>query len=263
MDLEISGKQIIVIGGSKGLGFACAQTLAEEGARVALISRNKDNLKTAVKALKNKAKNEPVFFACNISKQDEIKALFDWVQKSFRRVDGLVLNAGGPPAGGALAFDDAQWQTALDTTLLSVIRLTRQFIPLMQTQKYGRIVAIESTSVKQSIENLALSNTIRPAVVAYLKTLSVEIARDNILVNIILPGPTRTERLESLLQSWAEKAETSMDEIARIREAQIPLGRFGNPGELAALAAFLLSGKNTYITGQSIAVDGGYSKSVF
>ena len=263
MDLQLKDKQFLVTGGSKGLGFACAEALMQEGARVALVSRSEENLKNAAEKLQTVSKSRVPYFVCNVQKAHEISAFGEWALNTFKRIDGVLLNAGGPPAGGALAFDDAAWQSALETTFLSVVRLTRLFIPVMRRQKYGRIAVIESSSVKQSIDNLALSNAVRPAVAAYLKTLSAETAIDNILINTILPGPTRTERLESLLRSWAEKAETSVEEITKVREAQIPLGRFGEPQELAALAAFLLSGKNTYITGQLIAVDGGYSKTVF
>jgi len=263
MDLQLKEKQYIVTGGSKGLGFACAQALAQEGAKVALVSRSEENLKTAAQKLEDSSESNVTWFACDLQKDDEIDALTAWAVNEFRSIDGILLNAGGPPAGGALAFEDSAWQSALETTLMSVVRLTRLFIPVMRKQKFGRIVAIESSSVKQSIDNLALSNAVRPAVVAYLKTLSAEVAADNILINTLLPGPIRTERLESLLTSWAEKSDSSVDEVTQMREAQIPLGRFGNPDELAAMAAFLLSAKNSYITGQSIAVDGGFTKTVF
>ncbi len=263
MDLHLNDKQVIVMGGSKGLGFACAEALVQEGARVALVSRNMENLLQAAQKLRTASKYDIPVFACDVQNPADISRLGEWVISTFKGIDGLLLNAGGPPAGGALTFSDASWQTALDTTFMSVVRLTRLFVPIMRRQKYGRIAVIESSSVKQSIDNLALSNAIRPAAAAYLKTLSSETAADNILINTILPGPTRTERLEALLQSWAEKAHTSVDEITKRREAQIPMGRFGEPQELAALAVFLLSGKNTYITGQLIAVDGGYSRTVF
>ena len=263
MDLKLSDKIILVTGGSKGLGFACAEALVREGAHVALISRNEDNLQVASKKLSDISGAEVPYFACDLNNSVNIISLGKWAVEKYDKIDGLLLNAGGPPAGAALAFEDPAWEDAVSTTFMSVIRLTRTFIPLMCQQKFGRIVAIESSSVKQSVDNLVLSNAIRPAVVGYLKTLSNEVAADNVLINTLLPGPTRTERLNSLLKKWAEKANTSVEEVARSREAQMPVGRFGEPHELASLAAFLLSGKNTYITGQSIAVDGGYSKTVF
>ncbi len=263
MDLQLKDKQYIITGGSKGLGFACAMALVQEGAKVALVSRSKENLRLAAQKLESVSEHKIAWFACDLQKSEEILALGSWVQNELQSVDGLLLNAGGPPAGGALVFEDKVWQDALDTTLISVVRLTRLFIPIMQKKKFGRIVAIESSSVKQSIDNLALSNAIRPAVVAYLKTLSAEVAKDNILINTLLPGPMRTERLESLLNSWAEKSGSSVEKVTRKREAQIPLGRFGKPEELGTIAAFLLSARNSYITGQSVAVDGGLTRTVF
>jgi len=263
MDLQLKDKQYIVTGGSKGLGYASAQALVQEGAKVALVSRSEENLRLAAQKLNSLSDNKIDWFACDLQNAEEIKGLGQWVLKEFPKIDGLLLNAGGPPAGGALAFNDNTWQVALDTTFMSVVRLTRLFLPMMRKHKFGRIVAIESSSVKQSIDNLALSNSVRPAVVAYLKTLSAEVAAENILINTLLPGPIRTERLESLLQSWAEKLGSSVEEVTKSREAQIPLGRFGKPEELGTMVAFLLSARNSYITGQSIAVDGGFTKTVF
>ena len=182
MDLKYTDKTIVVTGGSKGLGFACAKALLNEGAQVALVSRSQENLSKAAEKLNNNSNGEAHTFVCDLKDPKEIEALGYRVLEKFKKIDGLLLNAGGPPAGTALAFDDAAWAEALDTTFMSVVRLLRIFIPVMRENKYGRIVAIESSSVKQSIDNLALSNAIRPAVVAYLKTLSAEVAADNVLI---------------------------------------------------------------------------------
>ncbi|MHA1518871.1 MAG: SDR family oxidoreductase [Promethearchaeota archaeon] len=262
MDLQYTGKIVVVTGASKGLGYACAEEIAKEGGHVILVSRNEENLKQAAATIEKVTGNSVEWFKSDISNLEEIQSLNSFIKEKFHRIDGLVINAGGPPPGDSLSVSEEEWGCSLNTNLLSVVRLCKVFVPMMLEQKFGRISAITSISAKQPIENLVLSNTTRLGVIGYLKTLSNEVCKHNILINTVLPGPTRTERLIELNKSRAKRLGVTIDEVEEIWIEKIPLGRLGDPKELAALVTFLLSAKNSYITGQVIAVDGGYVKSV-
>ncbi len=257
MDLRLKNQNIIVTGGSQGLGFACARALLEEGANVAIVSRSKENLETAQGYLKAQTGRIPLVFVADVGSTHSINELKDALFQRFEIVHGMLLNTGGPPAGTALATEDEEWKKAFRNNLLGFVRLCKAFVPVMIEHRYGRIVAITSSSAKQPLDNLVLSNSMRLGVIGYLKTLASEVARYNIFVNSLLPGPTRTTRLESLLEMWAEQKHITVEEEVKNRTAQIPAGRFGEPQALGDLTAFLLSERNSYITGQSIAVDGG------
>ncbi len=164
---------------------------------------------------------------------------------------------GGPPAGPPLSKNDKDWENAFKTNFLSGVRLTREFIPLMRKNRFGRIVAITSTGMKQPLPNLVLSNANRLGLAGYLKTISLEVAKDNILINIVMPGAINTGRLRSLMSKMAHEKGLSYEDIEADRISKIPIGRIGEPEELGTFITFLLSGRNTYITGQTIAVDGG------
>ena len=156
---------------------------------------------------------------------------------------------------------EEQWQSALDTNFMSVVRLCNEFAPLMQKKSYGRIVAITSISAKQPLPNLVLSNSTRLAVVGFLKTLANEMGSSNVLINVVMPGTTKTDRLMQVIEKWAENENKTVEQVIKERTSQIPLKRFGEPEELGSFVAFLVSGRNTYITGQVIPVDGGFIKS--
>lgn len=256
MDLGLSKKKILVTGATKGIGLACASVLAAEGADLIISSRSEDNLLSAVGSI-DKNGGELLTFAADVSCMEDIDALVEFVTARFGYIDGLFINAGGPPLGSALGHSDETWTEAVNTLLMSVVRLTRIFVPVMRERKFGRIINISSTGVKQPIQGLVLSNSIRQAAGAYLKTLSSEVAADNVFINTLLPGATETERLASLHSRIAENSGKSIDEVIAARKATIPAGGFGDPVNIASLAAFLLSARNGYITGQSIAVDGG------
>ncbi len=262
MDLKLKGKIIVVTGASRGMGMASAGVLCEEGARVVISSRSDKNLKPAAARIEAETGNKPAVFAADISRLDDILSLKEWILDEFSTVHGILINAGGPPTGPSTSHNEGEWDSAIKTNLMSVIRITREFVPVMKKQKFGRIVAITSSSAKQPLDNLVLSNTTRAGVHGYLKTLANEVGKDDILVNALMPGPTNTERLQNILKNRADKEGIPLEEVIAGRTARIPVGRFGEPEELGTLAAFLLSGRNTYLTGQSIAVDGGYLKAV-
>jgi 3-oxoacyl-[acyl-carrier protein] reductase len=261
MDLQLQNKIILVTGASKGLGFACAKILTEEGAKVIISSRSKKNLEYAADKIESEVGIKPDWILADVSKSEDIASLKTNIVKKYGIIDGIVINAGGPPTGATLDMTEDQWESALETNFLSVVRLSKAFTPLMLEKKYGRIVAITSVSAKQPLNNLVLSNSARLAVVGFLKTLANEVGMDNVLVNVVMPGTTNTERLQKVIQGWAKAENKTVDEIIKARTSQIPLGRFGEPEELGSFVAFLISGRNTYITGQVIPVDGGFIKS--
>jgi 3-oxoacyl-[acyl-carrier protein] reductase len=263
MDLLLKDKIVVVTGASKGLGFACARTLCEEGAIVILVSRSEENLKVATAKLKDIPNAKFAYFIADISNKNDIEGLKKWVAFNYDKVHGIIINAGGPPTGNSLSFDDKAWQNAYETNLMSVVRICETFVPLMQKEKFGRIVAITSMSAKSPLPNLVLSNTLRVGVSGFIKTLSNEVGKDNILINAVLPGMTLTERLQTVIENWAKMEHKSIDQVIKERTNQIPLQRFGTPEEFSAVVAFLISGRNTYITGQSIAIDGGSITSVW
>ena len=256
MDLLFNNKKILVTGASKGIGLAIAKELAAEGAGLIISARSEENLQKAAGEI-GERKGELAVFPADTSKPEDIAALCEFVDKKFGNVGGIVINTGGPPLGQALEHPDETWLSAFNTLLMSVVRLTRHFVPLMQERKFGRIVNISSTGVKQPIAGLVLSNSIRQAAGSYLKTLSNEVAGSNVFINTILPGATNTSRLSSLHETIAKKSGKSFEEVIAQRKSTVPAGYFGEPENLAVLAAFLLSEKNGYITGQTIAVDGG------
>ncbi|MBN2156694.1 MAG: SDR family oxidoreductase [Candidatus Lokiarchaeota archaeon] len=261
MDLIFQDKIILITGSSKGLGYACAKILAEEGAHVILSSRSEKNLKNAAERIVLDTGLKPDWIVSDVSNLKDIEKLKNTVISKYEKLDGLVINAGGPPTGSSLEMTEEQWQNALNTNFLSVVRLTKAFIPLMQQKTYGRVVAITSVSAKQPLPNLVLSNSTRLAVVGYLKTLANEVGRDNILINVVMPGTINTERLQQVIQGWAKVEGKTKEQITQSRTSQIPIGRFGEPEEIGSFVTFLVSGRNTYITGQVIPVDGGFIKS--
>jgi len=260
MDLRLAGNIVLVTGGSKGIGFACARVLSAEGAHVILSSRSADNLERAAEQIRKETGREPGTVVADVSLADDIRALGSYVSGRYERLDGLLINAGGPPLGASLEHDDAAWYKALDTQLMSGGRLAREFVPLMRKNRYGRIVAITSTGVKQALAGLVLSNAARMGLAGFLKTLATEVAADQVYINTLMPGPTDTERLRDILEKNARAQNKSVGEVVRERISQVPAGKFGDPDDLAALAAFLLSPRNNFITAQAIAVDGGYLK---
>ena len=257
MDLGLEDKVALVLAASKGLGRAVATELAREGARVMISSRDEDALARTAAEVSEETNGEIEYHAADITRAEDVQALISRVSDRLGGVDVLVNNTGGPPAGTFDDFDDEGWQSAFELVLLSLIRAVRGVLPSMRERGGGRIVNIASSSVKQPIENLILSNTFRAGIAGLAKSLAIELGPDGILVNTIGPGCISTARSRSMDASKAEALGVSVEEVRGQVEAQIPLGRYGTPEELARVATFLASPANSYVTGQAILVDGG------
>ena len=257
MDLGLEGKAALVTAASKGLGRAIATELAHEGARVVISSRDEESLAQAAREISEETGTEVWHRACDLSSASQIDALISLSEDRLGGIDVLVNNTGGPPAGTFEDLDDEAWTAAYEQVLLSLIRCVRGVLPSMRARGGGRIVNVASSSVKQPIEGLTLSNTFRAGISGLAKSLSAELGPDNILVNTLGPGRIATARSAALDESRAESQGVSVEEVRGSIEAQIPLGRYGTPEEFARVAAFLASPANSYVTGQSILVDGG------
>lgn len=267
MNLGLKNKVALVLASSKGLGFACAKGLYEEGANIVINSRSEENLNIAKKKIENiktiNENNEVFAVVADLLYVDQIKNLVEKTLDEFGRIDILVHNAGGPPSAPISKITQEEWSDSIELNLRSFIRISELILPIMQKQKYGKIIAITSVSVKQPLDNLVLSNTTRLGVVGYAKTLANEYAKDNILVNVVCPGPNLTDRMKEIISKMAQDTGKSKEEIEKIWTGQIPLGRMGKPEELANLVVFLASERASYITGTVIQVDGGFVKSPF
>lgn len=249
----------LVCAASKGLGRAAAEALAHDGFRVVICARGRDALGAAEQALEA-AGAQVLAIPADLSNAADVERVLQAAVDAFGGLDVLVTNTGGPPSGPFMALDERAWIQAVDTLLLSVVRLCRGAIPLMQARGGGRIIHITSISVKQPIAGLVLSNALRAAVTALAKTLAIELAQDGILVNCVAPGYTRTDRVAELSQATALREGITPDEADARIVSQIPLGRMGTPEEFAAVIAFLASPAASFVTGVTIPVDGGWTR---
>jgi 3-oxoacyl-[acyl-carrier protein] reductase len=257
LDLGLEGKVALVTAASKGLGRAIATELAREGASVVISSRDEETLSKAANEIREETGAEVDFRVADLTSAGDIEALVFHASGRFGGVDVLVNNTGGPPAGAFEDLDDEAWQGAFEQVLMSLIRCVRGVLPLMRERGGGRIVNVASSSVKQPIEALTLSNTFRTGIAGLAKNLSIELAPDGILVNTLGPGRINTARAQGMDASQAESRGVPVEEVRAEFEARIPLGRYGTPEEFARVAAFLASPANSYVTGQAILVDGG------
>lgn len=264
MDLGLKEKIALVLAASKGLGRASAAALAAEGADLAIGARNRDALEKTAQELTVDSGGHVLAVPTDVTKEEEIEAIVAATVREYGHIDILVNNAGGPPSGTFETIGDQQWQAAFELNLLSAVRLIRLVLPHMRPRGSGRIINIVSTSVKEPIEGLLLSNATRMAVIGLAKTLSIELAPENITVNNVCPGRFLTDRLR-LGHTVTEKKAQGMSEAEALGSmAQgIPMGRLGRPEELGALVAFLASKQAGYITGTTIQVDGGLVRAVF
>ena len=262
MDLELKGKVAIVGGASKGLGRACAEVLAAEGAKVVMCSRTAADLEHAAQEIKAKTGADVYAYAGDLEQHATIQALVATAVKQYGRLDILVNNSGGPPLAKSLSATEEQWATAVQRSLLYFARMSREAIPHLKKQGGGRIVNILASTVYQPIPNLALSGATRMGVVAFAKSLADEVGRDGVLVNNVCPGSLLSERMLGNVTARAKELGITLEAALAQRAEETSLGRIGDPKELANLVAFLASGKASYMTGTTIRVDGGLVRSV-
>jgi 3-oxoacyl-[acyl-carrier protein] reductase len=263
MDLGLSGKVVVVMASSKGLGKATAMEFAKENAIVIISSRSQEVLAQTKTEIQQQTGNDNIHLrVCDMSKEHDIASLFQFVVQKFGRIDVLINNTGGPKAGGFSAVNDDDWYDAFDRNLLSYIRTARAVLPHMKKQRFGRIINISSSSTKEVIDGLILSNTFRAGMVGFSKTLAREVASDNIMVNTVGPGRIATDRVAELNQIAAERQNVSIEKIIQKSESEIPIGHFGDPEEFAKIVVFLASSANSYLTGQSLVIDGGLLKAL-
>lgn len=258
---NFQGKTALVIASSQGLGKAIAEQLASLGANVMISSRDEEKLSRVKTDLTEVSKGIVEYKACNVTKKEEIQQLVKATVEKFGTIDLLVNNAGGPPAGTFEEMSDDDWQYAFELNLLSYIRFIRETLPYMK-KNGGKIVNIASSSVKEPIPGLILSNTFRTGMIGLTKTLASELAQYEILINTVAPGRIATDRVASLDEIAANKQGKTKEEIEDMMKKTIPLGRYGKPEEFATYVCFLLSDMNTYMTGQTFLVDGGMVKSI-
>ena len=262
MDFGLRDKVAFVAGASQGIGKATAIELGKEGAKIAICALDDPELPRAVEEIRSITGSEVIGVAANLTVTEEARNFIRRGLEHFGTVDILVNNSGGPPDKRFLEIDEELWSFGFRLNLLSTITMTREVVPLMIEKRWGRIINMTSVSVKQPIEGLILSNTIRIGVVGFAKTLSNELAPYNITVNNVCPAYIATERVRKLSIDVAAKQGTTPEEIIRKWESQMALGRMGKPEDVAALIAFLASERAGFITGDSIQVDGGYYKGV-
>jgi 3-oxoacyl-[acyl-carrier protein] reductase len=260
MDLGLRGKVALVAASSRGLGRAAADELAAEGADLVMCARGEEALREAAAAIRRAAGVRVVAVAADLGDPAGVDTVVDAGLREFGRVDVLVTNTGGPPAGPFESHSRDAWREAVRQNLDSVLDLTRAVLPGMKERGWGRVINVTSIAVKQPVDNLILSNSVRAAVTGFARTLANEVAPFGVTVNNVLPGYTRTERVEQLAARLATLRGTSRDDAFAGWEREIPMGRLGDPREFAALVAFLASERASYITGTSIPVDGGWIK---
>lgn len=260
MNLGLEGRAAVVAGSSQGLGRAIADALAAEGADLVINSRSAEKLEVVKKEIVEATGTRVEAVACDLTEPTGATDLIAAAHEAFGQVDILITNTGGPPAGMFEDHSPEVWRQAIAQNFESVVNLVRAALPGMKGRRWGRIVNVTSISVKQPVAGLILSNSIRAGVTGFAKTISNEAAPYNVTVNNVLPGYTRTERLIHLVEAVSERESKTEDEVYEGWAAEIPMGRLAEPPEVAAIAAFLCSEQASYITGQSIAVDGGWIK---
>lgn len=262
MDLGLRERVALVTGGSSGLGRAIARELARERARVVVMARGEPRLREAVDQIRRETGGQIYYHAGDVLSPDAIDAAVEDTLTRWGRIDIAVANAGGPYNTTFESTQPQQYEHAVNLGLMSTIRLARAVAPHMKRQRWGRFIAVASASVRQSLPELVLANTVRPAVVGFVKSMANELAQHGVLCNVVAPGLMRTGRVEEVIAERADRRGVEPHELLEQAQADIPLGRMGEPEELAQVVAFLASERASYVTGATIAVDGGFVQSV-
>ncbi|MDF1504026.1 SDR family oxidoreductase [Roseisolibacter sp. H3M3-2] len=263
MDLGLAGRVALVTGASSGLGLAIARELAAEGAAVAMVARRADVLRREAAALTARARHRVLPIAADVTDADAVARAVDEAEATLGPVDVLVANAGGPPSTTFATTSEEQLRAALELNLLAAARLARRCVPGMRARRWGRVIFLTSMAAKQPQPGLLLSNTARAGLLGLAKTLATECAPDGVLVNTVLPGHFETARARELAEMRAARDGRPVDELLAARTAAVPLGRSGDPREMAAVVAFLASARASFVTGTAIQVDGGQVASLF
>jgi 3-oxoacyl-[acyl-carrier protein] reductase len=259
MDLGLKDKVALVTAASKGMGRACALGFAAEGAKIMMCARSEAELQAAATDIRTRTGAQVQAMVADVTRAADVKSLAAHTRERYGGVDVLVANCGGPPRGGLTEMTDEQWYGAFDVSVLSVVRLIREVLPSMRERQWGRILTIQSVSVKQPVEGLLLSNAVRPGVAGLVKSLAPELGKDNITINVVCPGRIMTERF----LSGAKQAGLPTDAYVARSSTEIPLRRIGTPEEFANVVFFLASERASYVTGVAIQVDGGLVRGLF
>jgi 3-oxoacyl-[acyl-carrier protein] reductase len=262
MDLGLVGKRALVLGGNRGIGLGIAKALVEEGASVAIAARDANRLRSAATELEARGRGAVTTAQVDLGRTADLPAFAHSLVERFGSIDILVNNTGGPAYGGAAGRAVEEWRAAFQDMVLSVITITDHLLPAMRARRWGRILTVISSGVVQPIPILAISNSLRASLVSWSKTLSAEVAADGVTANILVPGRIDTERVRLTDEVTAKKEGVSVAAVAQRSAASIPMGRYGRVEELAAVAAFVVSERASYVTGTMIRVDGGIVRSI-
>jgi 3-oxoacyl-[acyl-carrier protein] reductase len=263
MDFGLTGRVALVAAASKGIGFAAARELAREGARVFLCSRDEERAREAARKIAEETGAQCTGMRADVTNEEDARAFVELARERAGTVDILVTNAGGPPSASFESADLEMYRRAFELNALSAVRLAQLVVPSMRAARWGRVVNVTSISVKQPIEGLLLSNTVRAGLTGWAKTLSAEVAAEGVTVNNVAPGYTLTERQDELAAARAGQSGKSKDELIEMWAAQVPMRRLAVAEEIAAAIAFLASERASYITGVTLQVDGGWVRGLF